>query len=189
VTTRQSAPARHTVPDKQGVIDEIIQAQHDLQRGFADDRANPLFHSQLTMSQLKLLLMLRHSGGSGGQELARGMGVGLATLTGIIDRMVSQGLVTRREDPTDRRVRIIELTAHGRRMVDEIVTTGTQRLRDLLDRVEPDGLDVILRALRLLCGAMRGEKGGPCAPGAAEPARAGRLPSGGDPAPAGRRPT
>ena len=168
--------------DKRGVIDEIIRAQRDLQRSFADDPANPLFRSQLTMSQLKLLLMLRHSGGSGGQELARGMGVSLATLTGIVDRMVGQGLVTRREDPSDRRVRIIELTTHGSRMIDEIVTTGTQRMRHLLDRVEPAGLDVILRALRLLRGAL-------ATPGAAEENRTGRLPSGGDPAPAGRRPT
>jgi len=189
VTDKHSTPKKQGGPKKQSMIDEIIQAQHDLQRSFADDRANPLFHSQLTMSQLKLLLMLHHSGGSGGQELARSMGVSLATLTGIIDRMVSQGLVTRREDPTDRRVRIIELTAHGSRMIDEIVTTGSQRLRELLERVEPDGLDVILRALRLLCGALRGAEGSPCAPGVADAGRTGRLPSGGDPAPAGRRPT
>ena len=39
------------------------------------------------------------------------MGVSLATITGIVDRLAAQGLVTRREDPRDRRVRRVELTA------------------------------------------------------------------------------
>ncbi len=177
--------------DTKAVIAEIISAQRELQRSFAEDRSNPLFDSPLTMSQLKLMLMLHHSGGSGGQELARSMGVSLATLTGIVDRMVIQGLVTRREDPTDRRVRRIELTAHGSRTIDGIVTSGTQKLHQLLSRIDRPGLDVIHQALLLMCQAVR-EPAAPAAgkapvkapsakpadtpaetpPGAAEPATA-----------------
>ena len=38
------------------------------------------------------------------------MGVGLATLSGMIDRLVAHDLVARREDLQDRRVRRISLT-------------------------------------------------------------------------------
>jgi DNA-binding MarR family transcriptional regulator len=174
--------------EKQSVIAEIIRAQHELQRSFAEDRTNPLFHSQLTMSQLKLMLMLHHSGGSGGQELARAMGVSLATLTGIVDRMVTQGLVTRREDPADRRVRRIELTAHGSRTTDGIVTAGTQRLHQMLDRIDPDGLDCIRRALHLMTDAARAQS--PAPPAEATPEAPAEPPAGGRarPAKATRRP-
>lgn len=171
--------------DRQSVITEIIDAQHELQRSFAEDRTSPLFNSPLTMSQLKLLLILRRGGGAGGAELARAMGVSLATLTGIVDRMVTQGLVTRREDPADRRVRRIELTPHGSQTIDAIVTSGTQRLRQVLDRVDPAGLQVILQAMRLLCGAARDTASAPPTGGRAEPAR--DTAGGAEPAKATRR--
>jgi DNA-binding MarR family transcriptional regulator len=157
--------------DKQTVIAEIIDTQRELQRSLARDRTSPIFDLPLTMSQLKLLLVLHHSGGSGGQELARAMGVGLATLTGIIDRMVSQDLVTRREDPNDRRVRRIELTPHGTQLVDDVITSGTQRYQELLDRIEPAGLDVIHQAMLLLSRAVRESGDGPDAGCAPDPCR------------------
>jgi len=39
-----------------------------------------------------------------------------------VDDLVKKGLVTRVEDPDDRRARRIELTAKGREVVDRIVT-------------------------------------------------------------------
>jgi DNA-binding MarR family transcriptional regulator len=139
--------------DTDALISEIIDAQRQLQRSFASDRTNPLFHSALTMSQLRLLLTLHHNGPAGGQELARGLGISLATLTGIVDRMVAHGLVTRREDPNDRRVRRIDLTDEGARLGDSIVTAGTQRLRQRLARISPTDLELVCQALRVLCQA------------------------------------
>jgi DNA-binding MarR family transcriptional regulator len=139
--------------DTSALITEIIDAQRQLQRSLAEDRSNPLYHSTLTMSQLRLLLLLQCGGSTGGQELARAMGVSLATLTGIVDRMVAHGLVTRNEDPRDRRVRRIGLTPEGTRLADSIVTAGTQRLRERLARIAPEDLELVRTALRLLCAA------------------------------------
>ncbi|HEX9153590.1 MAG TPA: MarR family transcriptional regulator, partial [Candidatus Saccharimonadales bacterium] len=41
--------------------------------------------------------------------------------TGIIDRLVSQGLVARQESEKDRRVKTLQLTERGSQIVDEIV--------------------------------------------------------------------
>jgi DNA-binding MarR family transcriptional regulator len=158
--------------DTKALIAEIIDAQQQLQRSFAEDRTHPLFQSPLTMSQLRLLLILQRGGAVGGQELARAMGVSLATLTGIVDRMVAHGLVTRREDPNDRRVRRIELTDEGARLADSIITAGTQRLQQRLARIPPEDLELVLKALHLLCQAAPGEAGAqaPVPPGPARPA-------------------
>jgi DNA-binding MarR family transcriptional regulator len=120
----------------------------------ARDRAHPFFSANLTMSQLKILFALRLNGGAGGQELAQLMGVSLATMTGIIDRLVASDHVSRREDPKDRRIRRIELTPQAVKLTDEMIMQGEEHQRQLLSRltlaelsVVADATDIMQRAL------------------------------------------
>jgi MarR family transcriptional regulator, organic hydroperoxide resistance regulator len=60
--------------------------------------------------------------------LAHSLGVDKTTMTSLLDRMEARGLITRCTDSHDRRARIPELTADGRRIEAEV--TGAR------DRVE-----------------------------------------------------
>ena len=62
--------------------------------------------------------------------LAHSLGVDKTTMTSLLDRMEARGLITRCTDSHDRRARIPELTADGRRVEAEV--TGAR------DRVEAD---------------------------------------------------
>ena len=101
--------------DNEQLIADIMVAQQRLQRLFAYDRSDPLFNSHLTLTQLKILMLLSRHGNVSGGELAGLLGVGLAALSGMIDRLVVQDLVVRTEDLRDRRVRRIGLTRAGQR--------------------------------------------------------------------------
>lgn len=57
-------------------------------------------------------VLLAHPG-IGMSELARGAVVAPASLTRHIDRLVSQALVVRRIDPTDKRRVVVALSSHG----------------------------------------------------------------------------
>lgn len=138
---------------KDRLIARIVDTQRRMQYLFAHDRSNPLFNAHLTMPQLKILLMIAAGGGSSGQELQRFMGVSPATVTGIVDRLVAHDLVTRHEDPHDRRVRRVVLSAHGRETVDRIITAGTERQARVLRRMSTDELEIIIRASELLVAA------------------------------------
>src|SRR6476661_4500946 len=48
------------------------------------------------------------------RELAETLGIEGATLTHHLNRMEAAGLVTRRRDPDNRRIQIVELTDEGR---------------------------------------------------------------------------
>ena len=63
---------------------------------FAFDRSDPLLATDLTMPQLEALLVLHLRPGSSGLDVMSAMGISLATVAGIVDRLVAQGLVTRR---------------------------------------------------------------------------------------------
>ncbi|MEV6344944.1 MarR family transcriptional regulator [Actinoplanes sp. NPDC051851] len=117
---------------------------------FAEERSELLFSSHLTMAQLKILILLARNGTVAGGELARMLGVGAAALSGMIDRLVVQDLVTRTEDVNDRRVRRIGLTKAGAEIIDGIMTAGMARHRELLSRLTAEELAVVNQAIGLL---------------------------------------
>ncbi|GID25553.1 MarR family winged helix-turn-helix transcriptional regulator [Paractinoplanes brasiliensis] len=130
-----------------------MSAQQQLQDLIAEDREDPLFSSHLTLSQLKILMLLARHGSVSGSELAGMLGIGAAALTGMIDRLVVQDLVARTEDPHDRRVRRIALTRTGRDLIGSILNAGQARMRTLLSRLSADELDLIAQATRLILKA------------------------------------
>ncbi|MCP2327179.1 DNA-binding MarR family transcriptional regulator [Hamadaea flava] len=139
---------------KDAAIARIMAGQRQFQLAMARDRTNPFFAVNLTMSQLKILFALRLHGGQGGHELAQKMGVSPATMTGIVDRLVAGRYVSRREDPHDRRVRLVELTERGTTIVDDIMTVGEEHSRRILARLSVDELSVVADAMDILGRAL-----------------------------------
>src|SRR5918998_2950321 len=132
------------------LIADIMVAQQRLQRLFAYDRSDPLFNSHLTLTQIKILMLLSRHGTVSGGELAGMLGVGAAALSGMVDRLVVQDLVTRTEDLQDRRVRRIGLTKAGNELIGGIITAGAEKQRKLLSRLTAEELTVIAEAMHLL---------------------------------------
>jgi DNA-binding MarR family transcriptional regulator len=135
-----------------------MASQERLAYLFALDRSDPLLMADLTMSQLKIMLVLALRDGASGQDLAGVMHVGLATITGIVDRLAAQGLASRREDPRDRRVRRVELTPAGRKLIDGILTAGAEHHRRLLQRLDAESLATVERAMHLILTAAESER-------------------------------
>jgi DNA-binding MarR family transcriptional regulator len=57
----------------------------------------------------------RHPDGLKMRELSRRLMVTGGNVTGLTDKLVAEGLVERRDDPTDRRAYTVRLTAEGKR--------------------------------------------------------------------------
>lgn len=140
------------VEDREKLVSRVVDAQWCLRRELARRQPSPLMDLNLTMRQTKVLLVLSfHDAPVASQTLTRHLGVTLATLTGLVDRLVAQGLVARREDPEDRRVRLIELTERGRGLVEDVRDAGLEQLRHLLDRLDDETLtamELVLIRLR-----------------------------------------
>jgi DNA-binding MarR family transcriptional regulator len=132
------------------LIADIMGAQHTLQQLFAYDRSDPLFSSHLTLSQLKILMLLARDGNVSGGELARRLGVGLAALSGMIDRLVAQDRVARTEDLRDRRVRRIGLTKAGSQLIESIINAGADKQRRLLSRLSAEELSVVAQGMQVM---------------------------------------
>ncbi|NMO56045.1 MarR family transcriptional regulator [Actinoplanes sp. TBRC 11911] len=141
------------VAENQQLIADIMATQQLLQARFGYDRADPLFSSHLTLSQLKILMLLAQHGSMPGGELARTLGIGLAALSGMVDRLVVQDFVTRTEDLHDRRVRRIGLTKQGSALIANIFNAGEEKMRTLLSRLSAEELGLVDQAMKLLLNA------------------------------------
>ena len=85
------------------------------------------------------------------RELAKAVGVQGATLTHHLNAMESAGLVTRRRDPENRRLHIVELTGDGDALflrLRDAAIAFDQRLRTGLSEAEASQLEGLLSRLR-----------------------------------------
>jgi DNA-binding MarR family transcriptional regulator len=83
-------------------------------------------------------------------EIARTVGLDKTTMVVTLDELEAAGLAERRPSPDDRRVRVIAVTAAGKRKVREAEAIA-ERIRDDVLSVLPEGdRDVFLKALTQL---------------------------------------
>ena len=94
------------------------------------------------------------------RELADAVGIREATLTHHLNAMDAQGLVTRRRDPANRRVHLVELTEAGEalflRLRDAAVAFDQRLRRGLTDRDTADLEGLLLRLERNVDSASAG---------------------------------
>lgn len=110
----------------------------------------PWLDLDLTMKQLKVLMVLCSLGPMRPSAIASCIGASAANATGVLDRLEAQGYVERRPDAADRRALLVALTDAGQTTVDRLHSAGQQRLsRALTEMAEPElaALDRGLAAL------------------------------------------
>ena len=83
-------------------------------------------------------------------RLFKGLMLSSAGMTSRLDRLERRSLIRRVRDPADRRGVLIEITAQGRRMVDEAVAANTTAERELLAGLSTRETEALSRLLRKL---------------------------------------
>lgn len=89
-------------------------------------------------------------------ELAEHTLVTSGGMTKRIDRLEAAGLVRRRVSETDGRGRVVELTEHGRALIDAAFTDHVANQHRLLAMLEPGDAEVLERVLRDWLAALEG---------------------------------
>jgi DNA-binding MarR family transcriptional regulator len=87
-------------------------------------------------------------------ELANQTRHSLATMTGIVDRLVKLNLVGRGGNPDDRRIVLVELTDEGRRLLDEVHAARRRQLDQAFQRLSEADQREFVRLLREFATAL-----------------------------------
>lgn len=82
----------------------------------------------LTSTQLFAIYSIDHHGELAMHQAAEVLHCDASNITGIVDRLVTQNLVERRERPLDRRTKMLVLTDRGRQVVQSVKDALPDRL-------------------------------------------------------------
>jgi DNA-binding MarR family transcriptional regulator len=103
---------------------------------------------QITLPRFDLLAQLdRAPNGMTLGELSKRMMVSNGNITGLVDRLVEQGLINRRPSPKDRRVQYVSLTAEGQRFFRTMARVNAKWVGEIFDGLSPADIEALMPLL------------------------------------------
>jgi DNA-binding MarR family transcriptional regulator len=132
---------------------QIIEAQGRMNRVIRERTLDSWVKLNLTIPQLKSLFYVSRHGRMNLSGLASGIRVTPANVTGIVDRLVEQGLLTRTPDPDDRRVSWLSVTDRGKTLINDLREGRVQEMRRILDKLTEEELAIVARSFELVARA------------------------------------
>ena len=165
---RQLAAPTHPVPSPQAVT----EIQHRLFSGrFVDTHLSALlgrasvaisaeFHEdvrryRMPIPRWRILATLSDNTGISLSELAELTLLNQPTVTRLVQRLVTDGLVQKTVDPLDRRVVRVFLTKRGHLKVDQLIALAIARQKEILTGLDAEALKASLQYLIAFCAAKR----------------------------------
>jgi DNA-binding MarR family transcriptional regulator len=136
-----------------GQIERILELSDSIFKLLLPTVPREILDLDLTTPQMKVVLLLFLNGPTNMTALAAGLGVSLATTTGVVDRLVERSMITREELKEDRRVVLCRLSEQGHALVNRMWTSARSRVRELLEAVPASKLVLIEEALQALVPA------------------------------------
>jgi MarR family transcriptional regulator, organic hydroperoxide resistance regulator len=136
------------------VIEEAVELLPLISRRITSAIASDPGMASLTVTQAKAIALLYHEGEKTISDVASGLGIGLPAASELVDRLEERGLVTREQDPRDRRRFIIDLTDEAMAFATRIHDLRRRQVRAALSRLPESDWPVFLASLRALAQAL-----------------------------------
>lgn len=126
----------------------LVHALRVLQLGAGGDRSWCAL--DISMGQLKAIVLLVHTGGLTARQLAERLDVSPSAITLLVDRMVAQQLARREGDPADRRRVWVRPAPRARALHDALNRTSRPVLARVFRGLPRDQRRPVAGALRAL---------------------------------------
>lgn len=128
----------------------LLRIQHQIQKC----EIAHLAKYNLTLPQFDVLAQLHREEGITQQTLADRLLVTKGNVCGLMDRMMEQGLVERRQDPHDGRAYMLHLTPKGKRLIQDILPAHSQVIASQIGQLAPEKQKQLLDLLSELDRAL-----------------------------------
>ena len=140
------------------LVRQILQRAEDIYNLLSPGIPAEWFSSDLTVAQLRVLLVLQSSGASRMSDIASILDVALPTATGIVDKLVKKDLVIRETDPQDRRLVICRLSNTGQDLINRLWTSGQFQMERLLNGLNEEELEKAAEVTEMLFNNLTSNK-------------------------------
>ncbi|MBE7211655.1 MAG: winged helix-turn-helix transcriptional regulator [Gluconacetobacter diazotrophicus] len=105
-------------------------------------------HSCLGESEFRVLEVLLHKGPLPVNVIGPKVFLTPGSISVAVDRLHGRGLVTRAEDPDDRRVRVVDLTAEGRCLITRVFRQHAADMEEVVRVLTPEERDQLVALLK-----------------------------------------
>jgi DNA-binding MarR family transcriptional regulator len=140
-------------------VEQFSEVLHDWVRVFmrrsGQDFKKFMDDSGLSFSQVNTLMRLHFTGQVDISNVGEQLGISNAAASQLVERLVKMGLLERREDAVDRRVKRLTLTPAGHALAEKLVDIRRNWMEKFTDSLTPQQRDSISDALQVLTDAAR----------------------------------
>jgi len=140
--------------DKKEVINEIIESQRRMSQVMIPYAIESWRELEVPLAQLKSLFITASKGETNPSTLAQDLRVTPGDVTGIIERLVAQGLMIRKSNPEDRRIIWLQPTDKGRELLANLMESHTPHMVHILEYMSLEDLKSLLRGFSGFIHAM-----------------------------------
>lgn len=137
--------------------EQIISTFRSIQKGMRDYMEECIKDCGFTIPQLLLINVLNDNPKMKLSELSEKLGLSKSTVSGIVDRLHSQGVVIRNIPENNRRIVEISLTEDFK-INNDLLKLKEKYFYDILKDIQEDDIKKIVYALEKLNGAIQAHK-------------------------------
>ncbi len=127
--------------EKSETIKKITELQRELAKTMRRHAFKHWMALSMSTSQVKTLFCIIENEKISSKKLADILDVTPANVTGIIDRLIEQGLVRRAESLQDRRVVFLEATQIGKKLIENLEQHVSEQSSRMLSGMSEDELE------------------------------------------------
>ena len=140
------------------LVEQILQISEKALREVLHLLSREWLQLDLTMPQLKVVSIISSNGPLCMSVIAADLGVSLAAVTGVVDRLVERGIVLRQGQPGDRRVVLCALSEKGQELIDGLWRSYQGQQRNMLKALDFRQLQAHYIALEVVLQTELAEK-------------------------------
>jgi MarR family transcriptional regulator for hemolysin len=120
---------------------------HDIARQMTSVMDKRLGKHGMTRSHWRAVLYIWRTPGISQTELSEILDVSRMGVTGLLDRMERKGLVLRKDDPSDRRMKRIYLTDSTQELIPMMTQLGGETMDDFLSGISKKDKEALMNLL------------------------------------------
>lgn len=128
--------------------EQFAESLHQVAHAWRNELSRRLRPQGFSHSRWLLLLHLSRHDGCTHRELAQHMGIEAATLVRLVDHMEQEGLLKRCGSETDRRVKHLQLSAAGKKAVEQIRSSAAELRKEILTGSSKEDIGIALEVLQ-----------------------------------------
>lgn len=143
------------------LTEQLIELMALLHSRMAGDAMGLMAELNITMPQIVCMHALRGGGARNVGAISNILSLSASATSHLVDKLYERGMVSRAEDPIDRRQKLISLTPLGVETVDRLARARTEQIGAAVADIDPELRVQLSQFVDLILTQLR--RGGPTA--------------------------